>query len=186
MKKILALLTLLCLVFLSAAALSETVISDGSTLVLDGFNLRIDKGAAYQKGSKAIEQVYVTVFPYVANGDTSTNFNCVWAGSTGIITVPQVRSEVPNLKQQMKDGFESYGYTLNSLDYSDPVDGTLAGASCVILDSKISLSVNGMTLDLHQRQFYVGGKGFIFTISANDPITLSAVTALLNLSLAWD
>lgn len=155
MKKILALLTALCLVFLTAAALAETVVSDGSTLVFDGFNLRIDKGAAYQKGTKATEQVYVTVFPYVANGDTSTNYNCVWAGTTGIITVAEVRSEVPNLKKQMEDGFKSYGYTLNSLDYSDPVDGTLAGASCVILDSKISLSANGMTLDLHQRQFPV-------------------------------
>ena len=57
LKKILALLTALCLVFLTAAALAETVVSDGSTLVFDGFNLRIDKGAAYQKGTKATEQV---------------------------------------------------------------------------------------------------------------------------------
>lgn len=186
MKKLLALAMALCLACLCGAALADAQISDGSPVVLDGFTLNLDKGAAYDVGAKAAEQVYVTVYPYLASGDQSTNFNAVWAGTTGTITVADVRAEVPGLKEQMAKGFEEYGFTLNAIEYSDPADGTLAGEACVVLDSKLSLSLNGQTLDINQRQFYVGGKGFIFTISAGDPETLEGAAARLNAVLAWD
>ena len=186
MKKIFALLMALCLICVSAAALAEATAADGSPVKLDGFTLNLEAGAYYQLGAQEAEQVYVTVYPYVAGGDQSTNFNAVWAGATGSITVEEVRAQVPDLKAQMKAGFEQYGYTLNSLDYGDPVDGTVAGEACVILDSKMSLSGNGMTLEISQRQFYVGSKGFILTASAGDAETLETVTALMDSVIAWD
>ena len=102
MKKILALLMALCLVCLCGAALAEVKTADGSPLVLDGFTLNVDSGAAYQLNEKAAEQVYVTVYPYLSSGDQATNFNVVWTGTTGSITVEDVRAEVPGLKEEMK------------------------------------------------------------------------------------
>ena len=154
MKKILALLMALCLICVSAAAMAEAVQADGSPVKLDGFTLNLESGAYYQLGTKATEQVYVTVYPFVSGGDMSTNFNAVWGGGAGTISVDDIRAEVPTLKEQMIAGFEAYGYTLNSVDYSDPVEGTIGGKACIILDSKMNLSANGMTLDVSQRQFY--------------------------------
>ncbi len=186
MKKIFSLFMALCLVCVSAAALAEATAADGSPVKLDGFTLNLEAGAYYQLSAKEAEQVYVTVYPYVAGGDQSTNFNAVWVGGAGTVTVEDVRAQVPDLKNQMKAGFEQYGYTLNSLDYGDPVDGTLSGEACVVLDSKMSLSANGMTLDINQRQFYVGSKGFILTASAGDAEMLGTVTALMDSVIAWD
>jgi hypothetical protein len=186
MKKIIALLMALCLICVSAAALAEATATDGSPVKLDGFTMNLEAGAYYQLNDKKTEQVYVTVYPYVAGGDQSTNFNAVWAGATGTITVEEVRAQVPDLKEQMKAGFEQYGYTLDALEYGDPVDGTLAGEACIILDSKMRLSANGTTLDISQRQFYVGGKGFIMTASAADTETMETVTALMDSVIAWD
>lgn len=186
MKKVFSLFMALCLVCVSAAALAEATAADGSPVKLDGFTLNLEAGAYYQLGAKEAEQVYVTVYPYVAGGDQSTNFNAVWVGGAGTVTVEDVRAQVPDLKNQMKAGFEQYGYTLNSLDYGDPVDGTLSGEACVVLDSKMSLSANGMTLDINQRQFYVGSKGFILTASAGDAEMLGTVTALMDSVIAWD
>ena len=50
----------------------------------------------------------------------------------------------------------------------------------------MSLSANGMTLDINQRQFYVGSKGFILTASAGDAEMLGTVTALMDSVIAWD
>jgi len=186
MKKILALLMALCLICVSAATLAEATAADGSPVKLDGFTLNLEAGAYYQMGTKTVEQVYISVYPYVAGGDTSTNFNFVWAGGTGTITVDDIRAQVPGLKEQMKAGFEQYGYTLNSMDYSDPVDGTLAGEPCVSLDSKMSLTGGEITMDINQRQFYVGGKGFIVTASASDAAALDALAALMDSVIAWD
>ena len=186
MKKILALLTALCLICVSAAAFAEAVAADGSPVKLDGFTLNLEAGAYYQLGTKAVEQVYVTVYPYVAGGDTNTNFNAVWGGGAVTVTIDAVRAEIPGLKEQMKAGFEPYGITLNSLDYSDPVEGTLSGESCIILDSKMSLSGNGTTMDMIQRQFYVGGKGFIFTATSSDEAGLETLSALMDAVIAWD
>ena len=172
MKKILALLMALCLVCLCGAALAEVKTADGSPLVLDGFTLNVDSGAAYQLNEKAAEQLYVTVYPYLSSGDQATNFNVVWTGTTGSITVEDVRAEVPGLKEEMKKGFESYGFTLDSIEYADPVDNTLSGESCVSLDSQMKLSMNGQSVNIIQRQYYVGSKGYIFTVSAGDTETL--------------
>ena len=77
MKKIFSLFMALCLVCVSAAALAEATAADGSPVKLDGFTLNLEAGAYYQLGAKEAEQVYVTVYPYVAGGDQSTNFNAV-------------------------------------------------------------------------------------------------------------
>ena len=186
MKKILALLMALCLVCLCGAALAEVKTADGSPLVLDGFTLNVDSGAAYQLNEKAAEQLYVTVYPYLSSGDQATNFNVVWTGTTGSITVEDVRAEVPGLKEEMKKGFESYGFTLDSIEYADPVDNTLSGESCVSLDSQMKLNMNGQSVNIIQRQYYVGSKGYIFTVSAGDTETLEGAATRLNSILAWD
>ena len=186
MKKILALLMALCLISVSAAALAEPTAADGSPVKLDGLTLNLEAGAYYQLGTKTVEQIYISVFPYVAGGDASTNFNVVWAGGTGTVTVNDIRAQVPDLKEQMKAGFESYGYTVNSMEYADPLDATLAGEPCVSLDSKLSLSGNGMTVETNQRQFYVGTKGFIITASAGDTASLEALATLMDSVIVWD
>jgi hypothetical protein len=186
MKKIIALLMALCLVCLCGAALAEVKTADGNPLVLDGFTLNVDAGAAYQLNDKAAEQVYVTVYPYLSSGDQATNFNAVWTGTTGSITVEEVRAEVPGLKEEMAKGFESYGFTLDSIEYADPVDNTLGGESCVSLDSQMKLSMNDQSLNIIQRQYYVGSKGYIFTISAGDAETLEGAATRLNAILSWN
>ena len=186
MKKILALVAALCLICLCGATLADAQVSDGSPLVLDGFTLKIDQGAAYDVGTKADQQVYVTVYPYLASGDQATNFNAVWMGGPETITVEMVKAQMADLKEQMAKGFEDYGFTVDGIEYGDPTDSTLGGEACVKLDSKMTLSLSGQGLDISQRQIYVGSKGFIFTLSATDAETLEGATAKLNSSLVWD
>ena len=90
------------------------------------------------------------------------------------------------MKEEIKKGFESYGFTLDSIEYADPVDNTLSGESCVSLDSQMKLSMNGQSVNIIQRQYYVGSKGYIFTVSAGDTETLEGAATRLNSILAWD
>ena len=184
MKKMLSLLTALCLVCLCASAFADVTAS--SPLTLDGFTLNLDAGIKYDLGTKTAQQVYITVYPYSAAGDTATNFNFVWAGTTQTITAADVKAELPGLRQQMIDGLQGYGYTVDSLDYDDPSDGTISGEACIVSNAKLVMSAYGQSMTLYQRQLYVGSKGFVITISAADTATLDAVTALLNSTLAWN
>lgn len=186
MKKILSLIMALCLICLCGAALADAKVSDGDPLVLDGFTLNLDKGISYEVGTKADQQVYVTVYPYYASGDLATNFNAVWMGGPETITVEAVKEQLDGLKEEMAKGFEQYGFTVGGIEYSEPAESTLGGEACVKLDSKMTLGMNGQSLDINQRQIYVGSKGFIFTISTTDAEALEGATAKLNSVLKWD
>ena len=188
MKRLFALLMVLCLLCTVSAGLAEVVQADGGIQAFDGFSLNLDDGVVYIKSEKAKNQVYVQVYPYYAvNGDDTANFNFVWIGTTGTLTVDDVRGMIPSFKTSFKDTYAAAGYTLDSIEFADPYDSSLIGEQCVVLESQqYVLDPQGAPFDVFQRQYYFGSNGFIITVTGRTPAALESVNSVLEKVLAWE
>ena len=184
MKKILALFAALCLLFSCTSAMAITV-ADGTALDFGDLSIALESGMYYESDAKVVNQVFLTVYPYAASGDTATNMNVMWAGSNFEVTTDLVRSNGSVMEQTMREGLEAAGVTVHSFKMDDPYEGTLAGQPCIFLDMITSVTYGSMDLDIVQRQFYFGGKGYVFTISVNDTQARETVTRLLESMLIW-
>lgn len=187
MKKIFALLLALCLAISVSAAFADVLVSEGTPIAFDGFSLNLSKDTAYEAGEKVKDQVYFIVYPYyMSTGDSSTNFNAVWAGETEEITVRQLQNQLPSIRKEIEEGFKEYNITLDALVYEDPFESTLGGEFCLVLNAEMTISSNGTAFGMLQRQFYVGSKGYVFTVTGLDRETLDAASTMLDYVLAWD
>ena len=184
MKKIMAVLAALCLVLLSVPALAEFAQADGNPIALDGFTLYVDAGTYYQLNEKGANQVYILVYPDVAGGDLTTNYNAVWSGRTYSMTAQDLADNIQSIRDATLESFAAAGYTAD-LEYAEPYDGMLAGEACAILDCRTTVETGGTTVSMFQRQFFVAGKGFIFTITSQDQDKVDATLDQLNGILDW-
>ena len=178
MKKIFALLLALCLVCVSAAALAEAV-AEAKTVELDGFSLNLQAGEYYFVDQKAVNQVYVTVYPYYANGDTSSNYNFGWAGDVFEVTVDDVKAQAAAIEENIRTTLEANGISLDSFTVGDPYDATLNDVPCIALEFQMDISAFGMTMTVYQREILVGSIGYTITISAMTPDSLDEMTQLM-------
>ena len=186
MKKLLALALILCLFCVSAASADTKETSDGTPLPLDGFTLTPDSGMMYELHEKIAEEIYITVYPFAASGDTSTNLNLVWNGGTFTPTASEVDASLESVKDNIVSGLEEYGYTVNSWTYSGAVESAVFGESCISVDTLLDMSYQTVNIVVCQRQLYVGSKGYVITISAADTDTLDRVTETLSAMIAWN
>ncbi len=187
MKKLIALIMIACLLFTASTVFAEILQADGSPQVFDGFVLNLDADVVYVKEAKLQNQVYVQVYPYYAiNGDDTTNFNAVWSGGSGTITADDVRSMFSYFRTSFAETYAASGYTLESIEFSDPYESILDSEQCVIMETQqIILDPSETRFDLFQRQYYVGSNGFIFTLSGRSRENLESVCAIFENVLAW-
>ena len=188
MKKLLALILILCLLCTASAGLAEVVQADGSSQAFDGFALNLDAGVFYIRNEKQVNQPYIQVFPYYAvNGDDTANFNFVWIGTTATLTVDDVRGMIPSFETSFKSTYAASGYTLESIEFADPFDSVLAGEPCVVLESQQYITgPDGVPFDVFQRQYYFGSNGFIITVTGRTPGALESVSSILEKALSWE
>ena len=163
MKKLLALTVALCL-FCISFAFAENVASDGSPLQLDDFTLNLDAGMVYQLGEKITNQVYLTVLPYAASGDGSTNFNFVPFEQRGTVTADMVNNGAEETKQQIIDNLTAQGFTVN-LEYGEAVEYMLGSTPCVYCDTVMDLAYQSYSMKICQRMLYFGEQGYVVTIT---------------------
>ena len=187
MKKLFALILVLCLVCTASAVSAEVLQADGSSLTFDGFTLNLDAGVYYILNERVMNQVYVQVYPYFAvTGDDTINFNAVWTGTTGALAVDDVQGMVPAFETSFKETYAAAGYTLESIAFDEACEGTLGGKNCVVLQSHqlvVDPSENGF--EVFQRQFYIGSNGFIFTATGRTPEALEDICGILENALSW-
>lgn len=174
MKKLLALTVALCL-FCISFAFAENVASDGSPLQLDDFTLNLNAGMVYQLGEKITNQVYLTVFPYAASGDGSTNINFV-PSERGTVTADMVNYGAEETKQQIIDNLTAQGYTVN-LEFGEAVEYMLGSTPCVYCDTVMDLAYQSYSIKVYQRTFYFGEQGYVVTISV--PANAEAIVPLM-------
>lgn len=185
MKKIFALLLALCLLCAGVSALAETV-TEEKALELDGFSLILEPGEYYAVADeKVASQIYVQVAPYYGDGDSSTNYNIVWAGDVFEITVEELTAEAPSIEANMRSGLEAQGITVDSIDIDEPYDATINGVPCVAFDYVLHISYLSLSLDTYGREIVVGSIGYIFTMSAASPELLEKVTQTLTDALVF-
>lgn len=186
MKKLLSFAIFLCVLCLSFAyADSSAITSDGSPLEFDDFVLTPEAGMIYTLGEKSPGKMIVTVYPYAASGDTSTNLNFVWNGAPFAESVSFVESHKEQIKAGVIQVCDTYGYTLNSLDYGDCLESNFGGKYCVYFDGVTNISVGTNTLNICQRGIFIGSIGYEVSVTAADPETVEQAAQQLEAMLAW-
>ena len=185
MKKIIALLTALCLVFCCVSALGEALRAGGDPVEFDGFTLNLEEGVIYQLDQKLPGKIYITVLPYYTSGDQATNVNATWTATRQKVTAEMVREDLEASRDDVAKGFADAGYSLDSYEFTDPAEKEIGGVSCVVNDNKMLISAGGMSVNIYQRVFYFGEKGFIFTVSAASSEDLENACAWLESVLLW-
>ena len=175
MKKIVALLLVLCLVCVSAAALAEAV-TEAKTVDLGSFSLSLEAGEYYAVGEKAMNQVHVLVYPYFADGDQSSNYNFIWAGDAFEVTPETVQSQVAEIEETLRAQLTEAGVTVDSFTAGEPYDATLNDVPCVALELTMDISAFGMTMTIYEREILLGSMGYIVTLSALSTELLDEMT----------
>lgn len=177
MKKILSLLLALCLLCLSAAALAEKAqAAQNTVLELDGFTLHLTEGEAYEQSAKRVNQVYVTVYPGVAEGDEGSNYNFVWAGAPLKFTTDDINKLLEDFESQAREQFASMGVSLDSFSKSEPYEATLNEIHCVGIDMTLTVSAGDISVDIYERQLLLDGFEYIITLSAQTSEALDVIT----------
>lgn len=185
MKKIIALFTALCLVFCCISALGETLRAGGDPVEFDGFTLNLEEGVIYQLDQKLPGKIYITVLPYYAYGDKATNVNATWTATSQKVTAEMVREDLEASRDDVAKGFADAGYSLDSYEFTEPVEKEIGGVACVVNDTQMLLSANGLSVDVYQRAFCFGEKGFIFNVTSASPENLENACAWLESVLVW-
>ena len=187
MKKLFALTVALCL-FCGSFAFAESVASDGTPLQQEDFTLNLEAGMIYSIfGEKKPNSPLLLVFPYAAAGDQSSNINFVPTEEIKAITVEEVRASIETAKQNLSDSLSAQGITVESIEFKDPVDFTISGAPCVLFDSVISITYLSVPMEINMRQFYVGEKGYVITITLySSEADLDKLTELTESMLVWN
>ena len=185
MKKLLSLTLalVLCVLCLSAAC-AEQAVSDGTLLELEDFTLALDAGMVYSIGDKDSQNIYVTVYPFTTQGDSSSSIGFTWSGSAYMPTTDEVDANADKIRQSAISGYEAYGITVESLEFSPAVEYTVACVRCAGQDSVTRLVYQSVSLELTERQFFAAN-GYIITMAAADTETLDRLTDLLGSILTW-
>ena len=116
---------------------------------------------------------------YYANGDTSSNYNFVWAGDVFEVTVDDVKAQAAAIEENIRTTLEANGISLDSFTVGDPYDATLNDVPCIALEFQMDISAFGMTMTVYQREILVGSIGYTITISAMTPDSLDEMTQLM-------
>ena len=187
MKKLLAFGIVLCVLLMSLAlADGEEMISDGSPIRLEDFTLNVDAGTKYTISDKSAGEVLIIFYPRAASGDTASNINASWAGGLYDVTTDMLDSIRDSMKESIISGYKTAGYTVGSMELGNSFDFTLAGEPCVALDNLTNLSSGSISINVYQRLFYFGAKGYVFTVSAPDEETRESLCEMLNACLVWN
>ncbi len=185
MKKALALIVALCL-FCMSSAFAEYVQSDGTLLQLEDFALKLETGMFYTANEKVPSELYITVFPLVSSGDGSSNFNFLPLESPGNITTEMVNTQNKTNKQEYIKAFEQQGFTINSFEFKDAEDFTIAGVPCVLSSYTADLTRENQSMILTGRQLYIGEKGYTVTFTSVSEESIQKMTELLDAMLIWN
>ena len=185
MKKIIALLLTLCMALCCVSALAEALQADGSPVDFDGFILNLEEGVVYQKAEKQSGQICAIVFPFYASGDLATNINAIWVDSYGDLTPEAVKADLEESRPTVEKGITDAGYTLDSYEYTDPVETDFGGIKCIANDNLMKLSQGSVSADIYQRVLYFGEKGYIINLSAASAEALETAVSWLESVLVW-
>lgn len=185
MKKIIALFLVLCLALGCVSALAEALLADGSPVDFDGFILNLEEGVVYQKAEKKLSEVFAYIFPFYASGDAATNVNAVWVDAHPNLTTESVRADLEASRADVEKGIKDAGFSLDSYEFTDPVEAEFGGVKCISNDIVMTLSMASQSAEVYQRAFYFGEKGYIINVSAASPEGRETVAAWLESVLVW-
>lgn len=188
MKKILALLAVLCILFLSASALAsgDTLYTTGKPLELDGFTLDLGSGTPYMLYPKETGKIYLNILSFnQGTGDIGSTFNVLWCGGPFEMTAGDLQARIPADLEQTKAEIEGAGYTVSQLDHTDVAEALLAGEPSLFFQIHIAAVQGEYAFSAYERQYRVPGKGFVFTVVSVDPDSLDTVCSRLSEILAW-
>ena len=187
MKKLLALVMVLCLfTFSFASAEQATVTQEDTVLTLDDFSLNLSTGMVYATQPREAEGLVIQVAPYAASGDNSSNFNFMWNGSSFDSSADTTNASVDGFRESVITALNDAGMTVDSLVFDTAADCTIAGRPGSRLDCVIGMTYQKMSFVVYQRYLFEGMAGYMITISAGDAALLDAMTELLDSILTWN
>jgi len=185
MKRLLALIFVLC-VFCAGAASAETVTSEGGVLDIgDGIALLTERGMVYTRNDDPASDIALTIYPYAYTGDMSSNINFTPFTNTYEADVDIVNGAREILKQSAISSYESAGVTVQAFECGSAFDVVIGSEPGVALDIKTTGTYLSVTYTVMQRQIYIGSKGRTISLTAADTETLDRMTKLLSSLVIW-
>lgn len=185
MKRLLILLTVLCLSLLSCPALcsgeESYLCTDSDALEMDDFSIVLPKGTRYELTEKVYEDVFLTVYPDSATGGVRENFQVSWYGHPLTGDVQSVAREWVRMDAEALQYMKEMGLRVLYFRSHDAREAVMAGERCIIIDhtSKVGLS------EISQRTVYFLDRGYDITLTAYGKDRLERMYDMLDQSLIW-
>ena len=184
MKKLL--MMLLALTMLFSWALAET--AAGTVTDFGDFTLACDPNYAII-GEKKEGETWFVIYPAMGEGDTATNFNCVWGTEDTDITAMDDETLGVFLEYyagQLKGMYESLGLEVNEVKVVGFDKTTIDGASTLHVTMTVSVNYMGMGLEMVLDQWFANtaNGSYTFTGTASDAEGQAKCAALIE-SLKW-
>jgi len=187
MKKITALLLALALLCVCFAACAEQATADGSPLKLDGLTLNLSAGEQYKipaagSGSNAC----ITVMPYAAQGNTSTNYNISVVLPGVSLSAETMRADTSSYKEKMIDGLKASGYQVIEFNMPGIQDIEILGKVYPALVYDMILNFGLGDQHIYMRQYFITDKERAITITSFNEEEMEKTVQLITAELVWE
>lgn len=183
MKKVIALLSVLCLLLGCAAAGAESVQED-YTLSRNGCTLTIKPGMMM-----ATEDNLVTVYPLAEGTDAASNIVWMVQETTFEGTEENRNAYISGITEQAEaelKQYEAYGIKVQSVETSETADVTLAGREGFSFTITATFSVQGEIMTTYQTYLAFPETGTYFLLTVSDAAQLEIMFTALESMVSWE
>ena len=186
MKKLLSLMIALCLLCVSTAfAVRRT--ATGEPLVTDDFTLALDAGMPYELYTKRNGQALLVVYPYDDEQRSEiTEFCFYWWGGPFTISADRLNNDMETAKKEAYEMYDGTNISVDSAEITFAVEGTLCGEPYISRDICTRISRGSDSATMIERQYFIGSKGYMLTMTADDPEKLDQMEDLISGCLTWN
>lgn len=185
MKKLLALVFVLCLLCVSAAS-ADVLTSTGEPFVADEFTLALDAGVYYEVSEKTAGELYLAVVPYYYETGSTANFTFRFDGGPYTLTAAELDARREEDIQQVYDMLAGSSVNIDSLEMTYAVETTFCGAPCISRETNMILSAGDTLIPTLSREYCIYSKGYTVTLTADDTESLDQMEDLLAAILIWN
>ena len=169
MKKLAALMLIFALMLTAATALADT------TQTFDDFTITIPDNQTVELGTKANNEVLLTVYGEQSEGGITANMNIVWVDEYMDVSSQDLTEMGKFMSDNTVQGMESIGIVVTDVEVIDTALNNIGGKPAIMTAYTYNADYTGMGVDLNTPmatiQAIVSEQGmgtYIITMGAED------------------
>ena len=181
MKKVIALLSVLCLLMGCAAAGAESV-GEETTLTRNGCTLTIKPDMLMS----TMENNMVAIYPLADGIDPASSILWMIQDMTFEATEENRKAYISGITDEAETQYKELGISVQSLEVSDTADVILAGKAGFSFSITTSISMLGEVLTTYQSYMAFPETGTYFVLTVSDAAQYEALFAALESMVRWE